>query len=48
MAAARLKKKYDESIVPALMKEFGFKNKYQVPTIQKIVVNMGMGEAVQT
>jgi len=45
--AARLKKRYEETIVPALMKEFGFSNKYQVPVIQKIVVNMGMGEAVQ-
>jgi len=45
--AARLKKKYDETIVPALMKEFGFTNKYQVPEVKKIVLNMGLGEAVQ-
>jgi large subunit ribosomal protein L5 len=47
MAAARLKKRYDETIVPALMKEFGFANKFEVPVIQKVVVNMGLGEAVQ-
>src|SRR5262249_21174408 len=45
--AARLKKKYDEQIAPALIKEFGLKNKMEVPKIEKIVVNMGMGEAVQ-
>jgi len=45
--AARLKKKYDETVVPALMKEFGFKNKMQVPVIKKVVVNLGMGAAVQ-
>jgi len=45
--AARLKKKYDEQIAPALIKEFGLKNKMQVPRLEKIVVNMGMGEAVQ-
>lgn len=45
--ATRLKKRYDETIVPALMKEFGFKNKMQVPAIQKIVLNIGLGEAVQ-
>src|SRR5690349_13989498 len=45
--ATRLKKRYDETIVPALMKEFGFKNKMQVPHIEKIVLNIGLGEAVQ-
>ena len=45
--ATRLKKRYDETIVPALMKEFGFKNKMQVPHIDKIVLNIGLGEAVQ-
>jgi len=44
---ARLKAKYDEEVVPALMKEFGLSNKMQVPRIQKIVINMGLGEAVQ-
>jgi large subunit ribosomal protein L5 len=43
----RLKKKYKEEVVPALMKKFGYKNVMQVPKIEKIVVNMGVGEAVQ-
>jgi large subunit ribosomal protein L5 len=43
----RLRKKYQEEIVPALMKKFGYKNVMQVPKIEKIVVNMGVGEAVQ-
>lgn len=45
--AARLKKQYDEQISAALMKEFGFKNKHQVPKLEKIVLNIGLGEAVQ-
>ncbi|ADU96242.1 50S ribosomal protein L5 [Thermovibrio ammonificans] len=43
----RLKKKYKEEVIPALMKKFGYKNVMQVPRIEKIVVNMGVGEAVQ-
>jgi large subunit ribosomal protein L5 len=43
----RLRKKYQEEIIPQLMKEFGFKNTMQVPKLQRIVVNMGVGEAVQ-
>lgn len=42
----RLKKQYDKEIVPALMKEFGYANPMQVPRITKIVVNVGLGEAV--
>jgi large subunit ribosomal protein L5 len=42
---ARLKKKYAEEVVPALMKEFGYKNQNQVPKLDKIVLNMGLGEA---
>jgi len=42
-----LKKRYDEEAVPGLMKEFGFANRMQVPRLQKIVVNMGLGEATQ-
>lgn len=42
-----LQKRYVEEVVPALMKEFGFKNPMQVPRLQKIVLNMGLGEAVQ-
>ncbi|MES2905821.1 MAG: 50S ribosomal protein L5 [Pseudomonadota bacterium] len=41
----RLKKHFDEVVRPALMKEFGYKNPMQVPTIQKVVLNMGVGEA---
>jgi large subunit ribosomal protein L5 len=41
----RLKEKYVKDVVPALTKEFGYKNVMAVPKIQKIVVNMGLGEA---
>ena len=41
-----LKTNYREQIVPALMKEFGYKSIMQVPRLQKIVVNQGMGQAV--
>ena len=41
-----LKTKYREQIVPALMKEFGYKSIMQVPKLQKIVINQGMGQAV--
>lgn len=44
---ARLKKHYDEVIVPALIKEFGYKNKMEVPKLDKIVLNMGVGEATE-
>jgi large subunit ribosomal protein L5 len=43
---ARLKARYEQEIAPALMKEFGYKNKMEVPKIEKIVLNMGVGEAV--
>jgi len=43
----RLKKKYKEEVVPQLMKDFGFENVMQVPRLDRIVVNMGLGEAVQ-
>ena len=43
----RLKTRYSEEIVPALMKEFGYKNVMQVPRIKKIAVNIGLGEALQ-
>jgi len=42
---SRLKDKYRSEVVPALTKEFGYKNVMAVPRIQKIVVNMGLGEA---
>ncbi|MGE0076971.1 MAG: 50S ribosomal protein L5 [Bacteroidales bacterium] len=41
-----LKKKYKEEIVPALMKEFGYKSIMQVPRLEKIVINQGVGQAV--
>src|SRR4029077_5478245 len=41
----RMKEKYQKEVVPALTKEFGYKNVMAVPKIQKIVVNMGLGEA---
>jgi large subunit ribosomal protein L5 len=41
-----LKTKYDKEIVPALQKEFGYKSVMQVPRLQKIVVNQGVGQAV--
>ncbi|WP_163328417.1 50S ribosomal protein L5 [Desulfurobacterium thermolithotrophum] len=43
----RLKEKYEKEVVPLLMKKFGYKNIMEVPKIEKIVVNMGVGEAVQ-
>ena len=43
----RLKKKYSEEIIPAMMKRFGYKNVMQVPRLTKICLNMGVGEAVQ-
>ena len=43
----RLKEKYQKEVVPALQKEFGYKNVMAVPRINKVVVNMGLGEATQ-
>jgi large subunit ribosomal protein L5 len=43
----RLRQYYDETIKPALTEEFGYSNTMQVPRLEKIVVNMGVGEAVQ-
>jgi large subunit ribosomal protein L5 len=42
----RLKRHYDEVIKPALIKEFGYKNPMEVPRLLKVVLNMGVGEAV--
>ena len=42
---SRLKDQYQNEIVDAMMKKFGYKNKMQVPKLDKIVVNMGVGEA---
>ena len=43
----RLLTKYREEVIPTLMKEFGYRNVMQVPRLSKIVVNMGLGEAIQ-
>ena len=43
----RLKDRYVKDVVPALKKEFGYKNVMAVPKIRKVVVNMGLGEATQ-
>jgi len=45
--AARLKQLYQETVVPALTKEFSYKNPMAVPKIQKISLNVGLGEATQ-
>src|SRR4029079_15543164 len=44
---ARMKDKYRNDTVPAMMKEFNYKNIMQVPHLEKVVVNMGVGTAVQ-
>ncbi|KJU81551.1 50S ribosomal protein L5 [Candidatus Magnetobacterium bavaricum] len=45
--ATRLKDKYKTEIIPALKKGFSYKNVMQVPKLQKVVLNVGLGEAVQ-
>ena len=44
---SRLRERYRTTVVPALMKEFGYKNPMAVPRLEKIVVNLGVGEATQ-
>jgi large subunit ribosomal protein L5 len=44
---ARLKDYYKKEVVPELVKTFGYKNPMEVPKLVKIVVNMGLGEAIQ-
>jgi large subunit ribosomal protein L5 len=44
---ARLKQKYHDEVIPAMMKEFGYKNAMQVPRLAKVTVNVGLGEATQ-
>jgi len=43
----RLKRDYDERIVAAMTEKFGYKNRLEVPRLEKVVVNMGVGEATQ-
>lgn len=45
--AVRMREKYQRDVVPALMKDFSFGNIMQVPRIEKVVLNIGMGEALQ-
>jgi len=42
---SRLKERYEQDVIPALKKEFGYSNVMAIPKIEKIVVNMGLGEA---
>ena len=44
---ARLRTKYTDDVVPAMIKEFAYKNPMQVPKINKITINVGLGEATQ-
>jgi large subunit ribosomal protein L5 len=43
---SRLKEKYSKEIVPAMIKEFGYRNIMEVPKLEKAVLNMGLGEAI--
>ncbi len=43
----RMKTRYDEQIVKAMTEKFGYKNRFEVPRIEKVVLNMGVGEASQ-
>ncbi len=45
--APRLRKQYQDDVVPKLKKEFGIENGMAVPRLEKIVINMGLGEAIQ-
>ena len=45
--AAGLKERYRQDVVPSLQKEFSYKNPMQVPTLNKVVINIGMGEVIQ-
>jgi len=44
---SRLREKYQKEVVPALKKEFGYTNVMAIPRVEKVVVNMGLGEATQ-
>ncbi|HEY3329657.1 MAG TPA: 50S ribosomal protein L5 [Capsulimonadaceae bacterium] len=48
MALPRLKQKFNDEVAPALLEEFGYKNVMQIPHIEKVVINMGVGIAGQT
>src|SRR5579885_3061932 len=44
--AARLRERYQKEIAPAIAKEFGIENRMAIPRLEKIVINMGLGEAI--
>ncbi|MFZ8871984.1 MAG: 50S ribosomal protein L5 [Candidatus Nanopelagicaceae bacterium] len=47
VTAPRLKSRYKSDVVAALQQQFGYKNRMQIPTLSKVVVNMGVGEAAK-
>lgn len=47
VAGLSMQERYRTEVVPALMKQFGYQNSMQVPKIEKVVVNMGVGDAIQ-
>ncbi|NKB80655.1 MAG: 50S ribosomal protein L5 [Nitrospirales bacterium] len=47
VSSPRLKVKFQEEVVPKMLKEFSYKNPMQIPRLERIVINVGMGEAVQ-
>jgi large subunit ribosomal protein L5 len=47
LTMARLKEKYDQQVMTAMKSEFGYKNSMQVPKLEKITINVGLGEATQ-
>jgi len=44
---SRLKERYEKEVIPALQKEYSYKNVMAIPKLEKIVINMGVGEAIQ-
>ena len=44
----RLQEHYEQSVLPAMMEQFGYKNPLQVPKVEKITLNIGLGEALKT
>ncbi len=44
---SRLKDKYKSDVIPAMMQKFGYENIMQTPKLEKVIVNMGLGEAIQ-
>ena len=44
----RLKEKYQKEVAPALTEKFGYKNVMQLPKVEKVIINMGVGEASAT